>query len=52
MDLRDRVRSKLDELLPIMDEASRAGMRVEFQLGVDGFGRNMIGKLDIVKSLV
>lgn len=51
VDLRERVRAKLNEIAPIMDEANRAGLRVEFGFAVDGFGRNIVGRLAIIKEV-
>lgn len=50
-DLRARMTAKLVEVAMILDEANRSGMRIAFQLGIDGFGRNVVTTLDIVKPL-
>lgn len=49
--LRAQLDAKLKELLTIMDEVNRAGMRAEFQFGIDNFGRNSIIRLEIVKAI-
>lgn len=49
--LRDQIQNKLKELIPIMDQVTAAGMRVEFNLAIDQYGRNQIQRLDIIKVL-
>jgi hypothetical protein len=51
-DINGRLWVKLSEVCLLMNEASAAKMRVEFNLGVDAFGRNVIQRLDIVKSML
>lgn len=51
IDLRERVRSRLADILPLMDEANRAGMRIEFMLAVDNFGRNIVQRIVVLKEL-
>lgn len=51
-DIADRLRAKLVEVGAIMDEAVKHRMRVDFALASDGFGRNVVAKLDITKSLL
>lgn len=51
-DLDGRLRAQLSEVCLLMNEAAAAQMRVEFNLGVDAFGRNTIQRLDIVKSML
>lgn len=50
-ELKQRIRLALSVCLEIMDEATRNGMVIQFQLGVDGFGRNVISALNVVKVL-
>lgn len=46
-----RIGKQLQSLAVLMDEVNRHGMRVEFQLGIDGFGRNVVARLEILKRL-
>jgi hypothetical protein len=50
-DIKQRVRNALELAAKVMDEANRSGMRVQFHFGVDGFGRNVVAALDVVKVL-
>lgn len=50
-DLRDRMRTKLVEVGALLDEANREGMRINFQMAVDSFGRNVVGVLDVTKPV-
>lgn len=45
------VRTHLEALCATMDEANRKGMRLTFQVGMDGYGRNIVAALDVVKVL-
>ena len=47
--LKNEMQAALAVAAGIMDVANRSGMKVQFQLGIDGFGRNVIASLDIVK---
>lgn len=51
VDIRERVRGKLSEVGLLLDEANRAGMRINFQMGVDGFGRNIVAMIDVTKPV-
>lgn len=50
-ELHARCRAKLGEITAILDEANTHGMRIEFGLGMDGYGRNVIARMEVVKSL-
>lgn len=50
-DLRARTEAKLAEVALILDDANRAGMRITFNIGVDGFGRNVVQSLEIMKPM-
>jgi len=50
-DLKARIREALTEVAAVMDEANRCGMRVQFSLGIDSFGRNVVASLDVVRVL-
>ena len=49
--LKDRASKALLAVTAIMDEARRADLVLNFQIGVDGFGRNVVTALTIVKPL-
>ena len=51
-DIELRLRVKLAEVCTLMDEANRTKMRVEFNLAADAFGRNVIQRVDIVRSML
>lgn len=51
-EIRDAVKQLMGEVGRWMDQANAQGMRVEFQMVIDGFGKNVIGRLDITKSLL
>lgn len=51
LELRAAIHQTLAVLLPLMDEVNRAGMRVEFQLGIDSFGRNVVQRCAIIKEI-
>lgn len=51
-DFRDQARAHLELLAELMNEAERThGMRIGFQIGRDGFGRNTVAALEVVKVL-
>ena len=50
-DLKARVRVALEGVAALMDEANRSGMQVQFQIGLDGFGRNVVASLNVVRVL-
>lgn len=51
IELRESVRGRLIEIVSLMDQANRDGLRVEFQLGIDGYGRNVITRLVMIKEI-
>jgi hypothetical protein len=51
-EIRDAVKQLMGEVGRWMDQANAQGMRVEFQMVIDGFGKNVIGRLDVTKSLL
>lgn len=50
-DLKARISEQLEHVAAIMDEARRANMIVQFQFGIDGFGRNVVASLSVVTVL-
>lgn len=48
---RERMNKALFEVLNIINEARRQGIVINFQLGEDGFGRQAVGALHILKKL-
>lgn len=50
-DLKNRIRVHLEQAGAIMDEGRSAGLVIQFQFGIDGFGRNVIASLAVVKPL-
>ena len=50
-DLKRDTGELLKKVAALLDEANRHGMRIQFQLGVDGFGRNVVANLDVMKVL-
>lgn len=52
IEIRDAIRARLADILPLMDDANRLGARVEFNLVVDPFGRNQIARCDIIKVII
>jgi hypothetical protein len=50
-DLKNRIRFSLEQAAAIMDEARQAGLVLQFQFGIDGFGRNVIASIAVVKPL-
>lgn len=50
-DLKERLRVKLVEATEIMNEAQHRKMRVQFAIAPDGFGRQVIQSLDIVRVI-
>ena len=50
-ELQEQLLAKCKELLPLMNEASRNGLRVEIGFSFDQFGRNVIGRCALVKEL-
>lgn len=51
-DLHRQIRERLVEIAGFMDAANRIDMRVEFSLGIDGYGRNVIQRLAVLKEIV
>ena len=51
-EIRDAVKQLMTEVGRWMDQANAQGMRVEFQMIIDGFGKNTLGRLDVTKSLL
>ena len=51
-ELRDEVRKHLLAVCKLCDQATAQGMRIEYGCGMDAFGRQVIARLDIVKSLL
>jgi hypothetical protein len=51
-EIRDSIKALMGEVGHWMDQANAQGMRVEFQMVIDGFGKNVIGRLDVTKSLL
>ena len=49
--LKDGMRDALAPVTRIMDEARARDMHVQFQLGIDGFGRNVVKDLTVVKVM-
>ena len=49
--LRERMTACLVAACAVMDLARASGMDIRFNIGVDGFGRNRVTVLDIVKPL-
>ena len=50
-DLKARAAEQLEHVTELMDEARRSGMMLQFQFGVDGFGRNVVVGLSVVTIL-
>ena len=50
-DLKKRLHAAIGEVVSIMDEANARGLQVSFQLGRDGYGKNRINDLEIVRPL-
>jgi hypothetical protein len=50
-EFKDRARVMLGGLTSLMDEIDRHGMALQFGCGRDGFGRNVVTMLNIVKTL-
>lgn len=46
-EMKTTVAAKLDELCKLMDEAQEMGLKVEFQLGIDQHGHNVVGRYDV-----
>ena len=46
-----KLRDQLEPVLRTMDELKAVGMQGQFQLGVDGFGRNVIQSSAVVKVI-
>ena len=51
-DATTRLRKKLEEACAIMDEANGRGMRINFNCGIDGFGRNVVASIEIMKRMI
>jgi hypothetical protein len=51
-EIRDAVKALMIEVGRWMDQANARGMRVEFQMVIDGFGKNTLGRLDVTKALL
>jgi hypothetical protein len=51
-EIRDNIKSLMAEVGRWMDQANAQGMRVEFGMVIDGFGKNTLGRLDVTKSLL
>jgi hypothetical protein len=50
-DYRDRLRAALVPVLAIIQEAQSNGLKVGFNIGPDGFGRQQIQTVEVVKPL-
>lgn len=48
---RSSVRARLEGVCVELNAAQRDGLRVSFQVGVDGFGRWIVQSVDVVKPL-
>lgn len=48
-DLKEEIRLALMTVQALMDKAKQSGMQVQFNLGVDAFGRTKVDGLAIVK---
>lgn len=49
--LRLGMQTALTQVIAVMNEAQRGGMRITFNIGLDQYGRNAVQMLDIVKPL-
>jgi hypothetical protein len=49
--LRAEMWGLLEQVCRVQSQANANGMRIEFHLGVDGFGRQIIGSLNVLKVL-
>lgn len=50
-DLKSRTLQQLECITALMDEARRNNMTIQLQMGIDGFGRNVIATLSVVQIL-
>lgn len=49
--LREEAREHIDLLCEVIDKAQAAGLKLNFQIVVDAFGRNRCYEISIVKPL-
>lgn len=49
--LRAEMNVILEQVCRVQSLANASGMRIEYQLGIDGFGRHIIGSLNVLKVL-